>query len=180
VPVPRRFGLLVAKLVVSAGVALVLCMATVALDATVLGLVHGADALRPAAGDPDWPLSALALPLSAVSCAWAGLLAAGVFRSATAGLVAVAAVPFALAPALHHIEVHPAEGGLALSAGALELPWPARLPGFPDGWPAALHVLAPPVGTALTVCLAALLCGYLLVGMRGGRRLRKSVRLARR
>ena len=197
VPVPRRLGLLVAKLLVSAVLALVLCMATVALDATVLGLVRGADALGAAAGDPAWPLSALALPLSAVSCAWAGVLAAGLFRSTAAALVAVAAMPFAVAPALHPLAVHPAGGGLALSAGPIELPWPTRLRGFPDGWPAALHVLTPPVGTALTVCLAMLLCGYLLTGMRGGapwprpdrrptgapavgRRLLKAARIARR
>ncbi len=109
-PVPRRLGLLVAKLAVTAALALILCMATVALDATVLGLVHGAGALRPATGDYDWPLSVLVLPLSAVSCAWAGLLAAGVFRSATAGLAAVAAVPFVVAPALHHLDGPPRRG----------------------------------------------------------------------
>lgn len=168
VPVPRRVGLLGAKLGVSALVALVLCAATAALDATVLGLVHGADGLRPSHADADWPLAALTLPLSAVGCAWAGLLAAGIFRSATAGLAAVAAVPFAVAPALGDLAVRPAGGEFTLSLGPLELPLPTPFPALHDGWPAAAHLLSRPVGTALTVCLAALLCGYLVTGMRGG------------
>lgn len=168
VPVPRRIGLLGAKLAVSGGVALVLCMATVALDATVLGLLHGPGVLRPAPAGTGRPLSAIALPLSAVGCAWAGLLAAGVFRSATAGLAAVAAVPFAVAPAFGDLAVHPARGELALSVGPFELPLPTPFPALYDGWPAAAQLLTRPVGTALTVCLAGLLCGYLLTGMRGG------------
>ena len=38
-----------------------------------------------------------------VGCAWAGVLAAGVFRSTTAGLAAVLAVPVLVVPLVHKV-----------------------------------------------------------------------------
>jgi hypothetical protein len=169
VPVPRRLGLLAAKLVVSAAAALALCAAAVVLDAAAIGLLHGAGALRPSPADPAWQRPAVALPLLATGCAWAGLLAAGVLRSATAGLAAVAAVPFAVAPALQGLAARPGDGP-APSLGPFPSSVTAPLHWLSGSWPAAAQLLTRPVGTALTVCLAALLCGYLLTGVWGGAR----------
>ncbi len=96
--VPRRLGLLVAKLLVASATALVLAVLTVGCDAEVLYLVYGRELAQVPA---DWlPLSASWIGL-VIGCAWAGVLAAGVFRSTTAGLAAVAAVPLLVVPLVH-------------------------------------------------------------------------------
>ncbi|MFJ4084282.1 ATP-binding cassette domain-containing protein [Streptomyces iakyrus] len=162
--VPRRLGLLAAKLLVSSVTALVLAVLTVGCDAEVLYLVYGRELARIPA---DWlPMSASWIGL-VVGCAWAGVLAAGVFRSTTAGLAAVAAVPLLVVPVVHQLVNGPS---VRTAAGLPMRLREALLPRWPFGGEryleAALKVISQPVGGALTLSLAALLCAYLLTGLR--------------
>ncbi|CAM5408364.1 hypothetical protein SALBM311S_09498 [Streptomyces alboniger] len=92
---PRRLGLLAAKLVVSAAIALLLAFLTVGCDAEVLYLVYGRELAEVPA---DWPALSVSWIGLVVGCAWAGVLAAGIFRSTTAGLAALVAVPVVVVP----------------------------------------------------------------------------------
>ncbi|MBT3154152.1 ABC transporter ATP-binding protein [Streptomyces sp. CHD11] len=162
--VPRRLGLLTAKLLVASVTALVLAVLTIGCDAEVLYLVYG----REVVGVPaDWlPLSAGWLGL-VTGCACAGVLAAGVFRSTTAGVAAVVAVPLLVVPLVHKALDAPSVRTPALLSERLR-------EGLPLGWPfggerhldAVLRLIAQPVGGALTLSLAVLLCAYLLTGLR--------------
>ncbi|AKZ58569.1 putative ABC transporter [Streptomyces ambofaciens ATCC 23877] len=162
--VPRRMGLLAAKLLVSAATALVLAVLAVACDAEVLRLFYG----REVAGVPaDWPaLSAAWLGL-VVGCAWSGLLAAGVFRSTTAGLAAVVAVPVLVVPLVQKVWEGPSvrtAAGLSLRIReALLTTWPF---GGERYVAEALRMVVQPVGGALTLSLTTLLCAYLLMTLR--------------
>ncbi|KOV99901.1 ABC transporter [Streptomyces sp. NRRL B-1140] len=163
--VPRRLGLLAAKLLVSSTAALVLAVLTVGCDAEVLYLVYGRQLAQVPA---DWfPLMTSWFGL-VVGCAWAGVLAGGVFRSTTAGLAAVAAVPLLVVPVVHRL----VNGQSVRTAAGL----PVRLretllPRWPFGGErhleAALEMMSQPVGGALTLSLAVLLCAYLLTTLRG-------------
>ncbi|GAA3041681.1 hypothetical protein GCM10020000_20590 [Streptomyces olivoverticillatus] len=95
--VPRRLGLLGAKLVVSAAAALLLAVASVCLNGTVLHLLFGESVLLFPAG---WPGTLAGWAGLTLGCAWAGLLAAGLFRSTALGLVAVMVVPTVVVPLL--------------------------------------------------------------------------------
>ncbi|MFJ5559540.1 ATP-binding cassette domain-containing protein [Streptomyces sp. NPDC093250] len=162
--VPRRLGLLTAKLLVASATALVLAVLTVGCDAELLYLLYGREVVEIPA---DWfPLSAGWLGL-VTGCACAGVLAAGVFRSATAGLAAVVAVPVLVVPLVHKV--------MEVPSVRTPVPFAARLrEGLPFRWPfggerhldAVLRLVAQPVGGALTLSLAALLCAYLLTGVR--------------
>ncbi|MFD5793137.1 ATP-binding cassette domain-containing protein [Streptomyces diastatochromogenes] len=162
--VPRRLGLLTAKLLVSGATALMLAFLTVGCNAEVLYLVYGRELTQVPS---DWlSLSASWLGL-VIGCAWAGVLAAGVFRSTTAGLAAVLAVPVLVVPA-----VHKALQGRAVRMAA---GFPVRMREvFLLDWPfggeryllAMARILAQPVGGALTLSLAALLCAYLVTTLR--------------
>ncbi|WP_073946918.1 ABC transporter ATP-binding protein [Streptomyces kebangsaanensis] len=162
--VPRRLGLLAAKLAVATAAALMLAFLTVGCDAEVLYAVYGQE-LTQVPG--DWLSLGASWTGLVVGCAWAGVLAAGLFRSTTAGLASVLAVPVVVVPL-----VQAAMGGRAWDADGL----PARLRRvFLLQWPfggdrylaAAARVIAQPVGGALTLSLAALLCAYLLAILRG-------------
>ncbi|WP_225826676.1 ATP-binding cassette domain-containing protein [Streptomyces naphthomycinicus] len=162
--VPRRLGLLTAKLLVSGATAVLLAFLTVGCDAEALYVVYGRELAEVPA---DW-LSATASWFGLiVGCAWAGVLAAGVFRSTTAGLAAVLAVPVLVVPV-----VHKALGGPAVRMAA---DFPVRMREvYLLQWPfggeryllAAARVLAQPVGGALVLSLMALLCAYLLTAVR--------------
>ncbi|MFE0476363.1 ATP-binding cassette domain-containing protein [Streptomyces sp. NPDC058947] len=162
--VPRRLGLLVAKLLVASATALTLAVLTVGCNAEVLYLVYG----RELAQVPtDWlTLTASWIGL-VVGCAWAGVLAAGVFRSTTAGLAAVAAVPLLVVPVVHQLLNGPS---VRTAAGLPMRLREALLPRWPFGGEryleSALRVISQPVGGALTLSLATLLCAYLLTGLR--------------
>ncbi|MEU5219218.1 ATP-binding cassette domain-containing protein [Streptomyces sp. NPDC020807] len=162
--VPRRLGLLLAKLVVVAGVALVLGALVVAADLGALRAVYGAD-LIPV--PKNWPSLAASWFGLLVGCAWAGVLGAGVFRAAAAGVAAVLFVPVALVPVLGTVLTGPAVRSAAgLPARLRELLGPQWSPGV-DRWLAgALRVVAQPVGVALTLVLTGLLCAYVLTGLR--------------
>lgn len=162
--VPRRLGLLAAKLLVAAITALILAILTVGVDAELLYIVYG----REVVGVPaDWlSLSASWIGL-VVGCAWAGVLAAGVFRSTTAGLAAVLTVPIVVVPLVHKV----LEGPSVRTATGFS----TRLREFvPVQWPfggerylaAGARMIAQPVGGALMLSLTVLLCTYLLTTLR--------------
>ncbi|MFF9623132.1 ATP-binding cassette domain-containing protein [Streptomyces griseosporeus] len=163
--VPRRLGLLAAKLLVSAATALLLALLTVGCDAEVLYLVYGRELAEVPA---DWLSLGASWVGLVVGCAWAGVLAAGVFRSTTAGLAAVVAVPVAVVPLVHKLfvgaNVRAAAGFPARMREVFLLRWPF---GGERYLTAAARVITQPVGGALTLSLTALLCTYLLMTVRG-------------
>ncbi|WP_369232814.1 ATP-binding cassette domain-containing protein [Streptomyces sp. R21] len=162
--VPRRLGLLAAKLLVSGVTALVLAVLTVGCDLEMLYLVYG----RELTGVPaDWlSLSAGWIGLM-VGCAWAGVLAAGIFRSTTAGLAAVLAVPILVVPlvqkTLEGPSVRTAAGFSERLRELVLMQWPF---GGERYLAAGVRVIAQPVGGALMLSLTALLCAYLLMTLR--------------
>lgn len=162
--VPRRVGLLLAKLAVTAGTALLLALLVPLADAGALRLVYGADA-APLPG--NWPALAAGWAGLAVGCAWAGLLGAGVFRVTAAGMAAVLAVPVAVVPLVQKALAGPSARSIAGLPGRLrELAWPAWPPQADRWLPATVRLVAQPVAAALTLSLVALLCAYLLTGLR--------------
>ncbi|MFD4032351.1 ATP-binding cassette domain-containing protein [Streptomyces sp. NPDC058637] len=163
--VPRRLGLLLAKLGVSAAVALLLALLSVLADAEALRLVYGGDLVHVPANAPQ--LAAGWAGLS-VGCAWAGLLAAGVFRVTGAGVAAVLAVPVLVVPLVQKLLAGPSVRSIAGLPGRLrELAW-LQWPYETDRWAmAAVRVVAHPVGVALSLSLSALICAYVFTSLRG-------------
>ncbi|MFB6554088.1 ATP-binding cassette domain-containing protein [Streptomyces sp. NPDC056405] len=163
--VPRRMGLLTAKLLVSAATALVLAALTVGCDAEVLHLFYGQELARVPA---DWPALTAGWLGLVVGCAWSGVLAAGVFRSTTAGLAAVVAVPVLVVPLVQRVwegpSVRTAAGFPMRVREVLLTQWPF---GGERYLVEVLGVIVQPVGSALTLSLTALLCAYLLMTLRG-------------
>ncbi|MEV0578894.1 ABC transporter ATP-binding protein [Streptomyces sp. NPDC050392] len=163
--VPRRLGLLLAKLAVSAGVALVLALLVVLASAESLRLVYGGDLVKV-------PSNAVSLAVSwsglTVGCAWAGLLAAGIFRVTAAGVAAVLAVPVLMVPLIESMPKAPTARSMSGLPGRLrELAW-LQWPHEADRWvAAAVRVVAHPVGAALTLSLSVLVCAYLFMTLRG-------------
>ncbi|NEB91693.1 ATP-binding cassette domain-containing protein [Streptomyces bauhiniae] len=162
--VPRRLGLLTAKLLVSGITAGLLAFLALGCDAELLYLVYGGELVQVPG---DWlPLCASWLAL-VVGCAWAGVLAAGVFRSTAAGLAAVLAVPVAVVPLVHRLfegsYVRVAAGIHVRMREVLLLQWPFGGERYLLG---LVRVIAQPVGGAMTLSLAALLCAYLITTLR--------------
>ncbi|MGC0329087.1 ABC-type multidrug transport system ATPase subunit [Streptomyces sp. SAI-170] len=162
--VPRRLGLLAAKLLVAAATAAVLAALTVGFDAEVLYLVYGRELARVPA---DWLSSGASWIGLVVGCAWAGVLAAGIFRSTTAGLAAVVAVPVVVVPlvqkALEGPSVRTAAGFPMRLRELLLSQWPFGGERYVAG---VVRMIAQPVGGALTLSLTALFCAYLLMTVR--------------
>ncbi|MET9132734.1 ABC transporter ATP-binding protein [Streptomyces antibioticus] len=162
--VPRRLGMLTAKLVVAAFTALLLAFLAIGCNAEVLYLLYGREFAKVPG---DW----LALTASwfglVVGCAWAGVLAAGVFRSTTAGLAAVLAVPVAVVPlvqaAAGNTSVRTAAGLSVRLREVLLVQWPF---GGERYLSAAVRLVAQPVGWALALSLTTLLCAYLYTTLR--------------
>lgn len=162
--VPRRLGLLLAKLTVTGAAALLLAALTVAVDSQAMRLVYGAGTdVVP----PDWPALVASWAGLTVGCAWAGLLGAGIFRVTGAGVAAVLAVPVVVVPLLQKgLAVPSARSIVGLPARLRELAWPGW-PEAADRWLVATgRVLAQPVAAALTLSLSALLCAYLFTSLR--------------
>ncbi|MEU4084973.1 ABC transporter ATP-binding protein [Streptomyces aureus] len=162
--VPRRLGLLAAKLLVASVTALMLAFLTVGCDLEMLYLVYG----RELTGVPsDWLSLSASWSGLVVGCAWAGVLAAGVFRSTAAGLAAVLAVPVVVVPlvqkALKGPSVRSAAGFPERLRELVLMQWPF---GGERYLAAVVRVLAQPVGGALLLSLTALLCTYLLTTLR--------------
>ncbi|MEU0334631.1 ATP-binding cassette domain-containing protein [Streptomyces sp. NPDC006193] len=162
--VPRRLGLLAAKLFVSGATAALLAFLTVGCDAEALYIAYGRELTEVPA---DW------LSLTAgwfglvVGCAWAGVLAAGVFRSTSAGLAAVLAVPVLVVPVVRKALQGPA---VRMAADFPVRMREVHLLQWPFGGEryvlAAVRVVAQPVGEALALSLTALLCAYLCTALR--------------
>ncbi|MFJ9674553.1 ATP-binding cassette domain-containing protein [Streptomyces sp. NPDC101221] len=162
--VPRRMGLLTAKLLVSAATALILAALTVGCDAAVLRLFYGSEL----AGFPaDWSAPGAGWLGLVVGCAWSGVLAAGVFRSTSAGLAAVVAVPVVVVPLVQKVwegpSVRTAAGFPMRVREVLLTQWPF---GGERYVAEVLRLIAQPVGGAMTLSLTALLCAYLLMTLR--------------
>ncbi|WP_437025742.1 ATP-binding cassette domain-containing protein [Streptomyces sp. enrichment culture] len=163
--VSRRLGLLLAKLLVASLTALPLAVLTVVCDAQVLSLVHGPEF----AGVPaDWPVLSAGWLGLVTGCAWAGVLGAGLFRSTTAGLAVVVAVPLLVVPALEWVtrgtQVRSAVGFPQRVREALPLRWPFGGEQYLDG---ALRMVGQPVGGALVLSVGALACAFVLSTRRG-------------
>ncbi|MDT0612331.1 ATP-binding cassette domain-containing protein [Streptomyces lancefieldiae] len=162
--VPRRMGLLTAKLLVSAAGALALAALTVSCDAEVLHLFYGRELVRV---PTDWPVLSAGWLGLVVACAWSGVLAAGVFRSTTAGLAAVVAVPVLVVPLVQKVWEGPSvrtAAGLPMRVREVLLTqWPF---GGERYVAEVLRVVVQPVGSALTLSLTTLLCAYLLMTVR--------------
>ncbi|MEV4228874.1 ATP-binding cassette domain-containing protein [Streptomyces bobili] len=162
--VPRRLGLLTAKLLVSALTALTLAILTAGCDAEVLYLLYGRELAQVPA---DWLQQSASWLALTVGCGWAGVLAAGVFRSTTAGLAAVVAVPVAVVPlvqkAVESASVRTAAGMSVRLREVLLAQWPL---GGDRYVAAALRVVTQPVGGALALSLSGLLCAYVLTTLR--------------
>ncbi|MFC9944775.1 ABC transporter ATP-binding protein [Streptomyces pratensis] len=162
--VPRRLGLLLAKLLVSAGVALLLALLAVLADAEALRLLYGGDLVAVPANAPQLAASWAGL---SVGCAWAGLLGAGVFRLAGAGVAAVLAVPVLVVPLVQKLLAGPSARSIAGLPGRLrELGW-LQWPYETDRWAmVVVRVVAQPVGLALSLSLSALICAYVFTSLR--------------
>ncbi|MFF5105512.1 ATP-binding cassette domain-containing protein [Streptomyces sp. NPDC000134] len=163
--VPCRLGLLTAKLLVSAATALLLALLTVGCDAEVLHLFYGRELAQV---PPEWLTLGAGWICLVVGCAWAGVLAAGVFRSTTAGLAAVVAVPVLVVPLVQAVweshSVRTAAGFPLRLREVLLAQWPFGGERYVE---AVILALAQPVGSALTLSLTALLCAYLVTTLRG-------------
>ncbi|MEW1634629.1 ATP-binding cassette domain-containing protein [Streptomyces sp. NPDC093801] len=163
--VPRRLGLLTAKLGVCAVLALLLGALAVTADAAALRLVFGRGPLGTWA---EWAAPAASWAGLLVGCAWAGVLGSAVFRSASAGLAAVLAVPVMVVPLVRKVlegpSAYPATGFATRLRGLASAPWPADA----DRWVlGAFRVMVQPVGAALVLSLMVLLCAYGFTGLRG-------------
>ncbi|MFE6835974.1 ATP-binding cassette domain-containing protein [Streptomyces sp. NPDC057705] len=162
--VPRRMGLLTAKLGVCAVLALLLGALAVAADAAALALVFDSGPLRTPV---EWLSPAVSWSGLLIGCAWAGVLASGVFRSATAGLAAVLAVPVMVVPLVRKVlegpSAYPVTGLGPRLRGLTWVQWPPEADRLLVG---ALRVMAQPVGTALVLSLMVLLCAYGFTGLR--------------
>ncbi|MFJ8824253.1 ATP-binding cassette domain-containing protein [Streptomyces sp. NPDC102467] len=162
--VPRRLGLLSAKLLVGAATAVLMAVLVVGCDAALLHLVYGSELTQVPA---DWPSMGASWFTLVVACAWAGVLASGVFRSTAAGLAAVVAVPVVIVPlvqkALEGPSVRTAAGFPARLRDLALVHWPFGAERFVA---AGVRMIAQPVGGALMLSLGALLCAYLLMVLR--------------
>ncbi|MGW0120022.1 ATP-binding cassette domain-containing protein [Streptomyces sp. NPDC003327] len=162
--VPRRLGLLVAKLAVAAVAALLLGVLAVAADLGALRLLYGAELIPVPAKWASMSASWLGL---VVGCAWAGVLGAGVFRAAAAGVAAVLAVPVAFVPLLQQVLTGPSVRSVAgLPARLREFAGAQWSPAVDRWLLGALRVLGQPAGVALSLMLTGLLCAYVFTGLR--------------
>lgn len=164
VPVPRRLRLLAAKLLVSGAAALLIAVAAAVLDTVVLRVILGSG---PVPLPIDRPAQAAGWVALAVGCAWAGLLAAGLFRTTALGMAAVLAVPLVVAPMVGLVVRSRTGGQLIDAAGALL----SVLGGWPGGVGSTAAGVAgmavQPVGCAFVLSLAVLLCAHLATVLRG-------------
>lgn len=162
--VPRRVRLLLAKLLVSAVCAAGLAVASAFLDVVTVGYAFGAQVLP---NVTDWPLLLVGWAALLIGSAWAGLLAAGVFRSTAMGLAAVLAVPVVVLPLVQGAMSDPAARSMvgfpSRIRTAAVVQWPSGIGQLADF---AWRLAAQPVVGAMTLSLAALLCAYALTVLR--------------
>ncbi|MFJ1866324.1 ATP-binding cassette domain-containing protein [Streptomyces sp. NPDC088097] len=162
--VPRRLGLLAAKLGVCAALALALGAVAVVVDAAALRTVFG-----PAVPSTpeEWLSPAASWAGLLVGSAWAGVLASGIFRSTSAGLAAVLAVPVMVVPLVRKVSegpsAYPVDGFVDRLRALAWAQWPPVADRVVLG---ALRTVAQPVGVALLLSLMVLLCAYGFTGLR--------------
>ncbi|MGQ4484158.1 ATP-binding cassette domain-containing protein [Streptomyces sp. SAS_281] len=163
--VPRRLGLLFAKLAVSGAVAFLLALLVALGSAATLRVVYGGSLLTIPSNVVSLAVSWSALT---VGCAWAGLLAAGIFRVTAAGIAAVLAVPVVMVPLVERMPKATTVRSMAGLPGRLrDLAW-LQWPGEVDRWMlAGARIVAHPVGAALVLALSTLTCAFLLTSLRG-------------
>jgi hypothetical protein len=166
--VPRRVGLLVAKLLVSGAVAVLLALFAAAADAGALRLLYGSGT---AALPDNWPALSAGWAGLALGCAWAGLLGAGVFRITAAGATAVLAVPVLVVPLVKRLLAGPMAHPFGGWADRLsQLGGLGRPHGTDSGFLVVLKVLLQlvtrPEATALALSLTALFCAFAFTGLR--------------
>ncbi|MEV4741320.1 ATP-binding cassette domain-containing protein [Streptomyces sp. NPDC049555] len=166
--VPRRLGLLGAKLLVASVASLALALLVPTFDLAVVHLALGEFPHPATLLTHGWGAALAGWIALVVGCGWAGLLAAGLFRSTALGLVSVLAVPAVVVPLLGALARRPAARSLmGLSErlrDAADARWPHELG---QGVSAALHLVSQPVGWALTLSLSGLLAAYVLTVFRG-------------
>lgn len=190
VPVPRRLGLLAAKLLVTGGVAATLCGATALLNGVMLTVLFGVDSgVLSFPGDspglasltslsapgvletgqvvPSFGVQVIAVLALCVGCAWAGLLGAGVFRSTTLGAGTVVAVPLLVAPLVRGAaagsEGQSLEGFPGRLRSVLLFPWPSDAEKWGE---VAGGIASQPMGRALALSLTVLFCAYGITSLR--------------
>lgn len=136
-PVPRQLRLLLAKLVVNGSAAVL-----IALAGAALGVVATRLELGPAGLPSPFALASVVATWAglALVCCWAGVLAAGVFRTTALGLAGVLAVPLLVAPLVRR----------AASAPAID----------------ASLLATQPVRYSFVLSLFALLCAYVATVLR--------------
>ncbi|WP_055549828.1 ABC transporter ATP-binding protein [Streptomyces sp. NBRC 110028] len=165
--VPHQLGLLVAKFAICAVGATLLSLGAIVLDSAALLLLVGGNAVPLPS---DWPVLMASVFGLTIGCSWAGLLAAGVFRSTALGLATLLAVPLLAVPVVRRAMDEPSLHSLVglphrLRAVALDRP-PSTLN---RGVAAVLRLAGQPVGQALMLSVAVLLFAYALTGLRGRR-----------
>ncbi|MDX6311155.1 MAG: hypothetical protein QOF44_619 [Streptomyces sp.] len=136
--VPRQLRLLAAKLAVNGAVALLMAALAAGLGAAAVRLLEGPGSVP---SPVDRPAMAVGWAALNVGCAWAGVLAAGVFRTTALGMAGVLAVPLLVAPVVRK----------AAAAPAID----------------AVRLAAEPVRYSFGLALVALLCAYLATVLRG-------------
>ncbi|MFE5858190.1 ATP-binding cassette domain-containing protein [Streptomyces sp. NPDC056500] len=162
--VPRRVALLLAKMLVTGAVAVLIALLVAGIDTQVLAVVYGRETIVVQGKLPALLMHWCAL---AIGCAWAGLLAAGVFRVTAAGVAAVLFVPVVIAPLVRQASVVPSARSTAgLPDRVRELAWFWLPQQTDDLLLAGVRMLAQPVGTALGLSLAVLVCMFVFVGLR--------------
>ncbi|WP_405588784.1 ATP-binding cassette domain-containing protein [Streptomyces sp. NBC_01190] len=169
-PEPRSPRLLTAKLAVAGATALVLAALAVILDLAVLRISPGeVRAFAPLAH----PGALAAWAALAVGCAWAGVLAAALFRTTALGLAAVLGVPVLVVPALRMALGGRAVGELEDAVGAL---WSVVTGVSQDGGTVSgtLRWVGQPFVLASALSLTALVGAYVASALRGRRRGRRS------
>ncbi len=163
--VPRRLGLLAAKFAVCAAGAVLLSLGVIVLDSAALLLLVGGNAV-PLPG--DWPELVVGVFGLTIGSSWAGLLAAGVFRSTALGLATLLAVPILAVPVVQRAAEDPSLRSLVMLPHRLRAATLDRPPSMIDrGLAVALRLASQPVGQALMLSVAVLLCAYALTGLRG-------------
>jgi len=109
----RRIALLFAKLAVSGCVSALLALATLAADGVVLHLSGRAGGFEHELLHGRFPAALAGFVALVVAGGWIGLLAAGLLRSAAAGLLMLVVLPVFVEPALSLLRSHPALTGQA-------------------------------------------------------------------
>ncbi len=107
----RRIALLCAKLVVSGCLSVLLALATLAADGVVLHLAGRAGGFEHEVLHGRFPAALGGFTALVVAGGWIGLLAAGLLRSAAAGLLVLVVLPVFVEPALSVLRSHTALTG---------------------------------------------------------------------